>query len=251
MIRTYPGSAYFQNSVNRGLITDKRKFIESGIPDINMTTLSMHDWNRIRRILHFMRYDKSNYGHVINMQVDKCEALLQCPDCGKEFTVTEIPSEVLEASMIFPCPNCLKDRHYATGDYLHEQESTLLEQFESDVSQNQFIDRWALNKMNYHCVVLFGSNRISDVLHSELLKFGIKVFHWKLNIHDNITPEGQSFVQTADDVNKLNADAVIITNYDRLKEIVRHIRNDGYKGQIDFAVNLIFNVEYYLIDKLN
>ena len=251
MIRAFPGSVYFQNSLKRGLISDKKKFIESDIPDINLTTLSSLDWDRIRRILHFMRYDKLNYGRVISVQNDKNEASLQCPDCNNEFNVSEITNEILEAGIIFACPNCQKNRNYTTRGYEYEYETTLIEQIESDISQHQFIDRWVVNKMNYRSVVIFGSNCISDVLCSELLKLGIKIYRWKLDISNNETLGDCNVINTADEVNKLKVDAVIIASYERIREVVRYIRDDGYKGVIDFAVNAIFNIEYYLIDKLD
>jgi len=250
-IRAFPGSIYFKNSLKRGLITDTKKFIESDIPDINMTTLLSHDWNRIIRILRFMRIDKYNYGKVISVQSDKGEALLQCPKCGEEFKITQITNEILDASMIFTCPNCFINRNYTTRDYYYEQETTLKEQLESDMSQNRFINRWIVNKMNYCRVAIFGSNLISDVLYSELLKLGITAYLWQPEVLDNGTLKSRNIILSADEVNKLNIDVVIIANCDRQREIVRYIRNKNYKGIIDFAVNVIFNIEYYKIEKLD
>ncbi|GHV16446.1 hypothetical protein AGMMS49938_16460 [Fibrobacterales bacterium] len=250
-IRVFPGSEYFKNSFKRRLITDTKQFIEANIPDINMTTLSSYDWNRIIRILNFMRIDKYNYGHVISIQSDKGEALLQCPKCNNKFNVSQVTSEILKSSIIFTCPNCHIDRNYTTKDYSFEQEIILKEQLECDKSQNLFIDRWIVSRMNYHRVAIVGSNSISDIFYSELLRFGIEAYQWKLKILDNGIFNERKIIKKDDDVNKLNLDAIIIADYDHYKKIVQYIRDIDYKGIIDFAVNAIFNIEYFIIDKLH
>ena len=248
-IRAFPGSEYFKNSLKRGLICDTKKFIESGIPDINMTTLPSHEWGRIRRILDFMRIDKINHGNVINVQSDKGEASLHCPNCNFVFTVFKITSEIMEASMIFLCPNCHISRSYTTKNYYSEQKAILMEQLLSDMNDNQFIDRWVVNKMNYRSIVIFGSDFISDILYAELLKLGINVYLLKSIIHYDGTLDDRNIVYTWEEADKLNVDAVIIGYFDQLKEKVQYIRDCGYRGLIDFAVNAVFNIEYYLIDK--
>ncbi len=85
-IGTYPGSVYYHNSVERGLIKDKRKFIEDGCPTINMTKLSEQQFQDLQQLVALKETEIWCRGKVISVQEngDSYDAVLQCSHCGYE-----------------------------------------------------------------------------------------------------------------------------------------------------------------------
>lgn len=121
-IETYPGTQIYKNSVARGLITDKRKFIESNAPIINMSKMSDEEFRKVKNLLLLEEFTDSGFnGRVIRIDVDTkapdvfVELELECAHCMKRSIYRRIEKKrVYSNHFKIPCRYCGQRSVYNT-----------------------------------------------------------------------------------------------------------------------------------------
>ncbi len=86
MVGTYPGSGYYNDALERGIITDKKKFITEGCPFINITHMP-DEWYKILTVYTYLKdLEVKNRGKIISVSETGTgiDAVLQCGHCGHQ-----------------------------------------------------------------------------------------------------------------------------------------------------------------------
>lgn len=84
MIGTYPGSGYYEDALKRGVIADKKQFIEQGCPFVNITGMSEKQYRVLEAYVHLKDMEVQNRGKIIRVEEteDGINAVLECKHCG-------------------------------------------------------------------------------------------------------------------------------------------------------------------------
>lgn len=121
MIGAYPGSAYYEHAIKRGLIKDKRRYIELGCPIINLTNLSENKFQALVKFCGFLRREIRNKGEVVSIKKsrDKFDAVLKCRHCGCKNNYSGISAASFESGILkkMVCRECRNYSDYVIGEY--------------------------------------------------------------------------------------------------------------------------------------
>lgn len=128
LIATYPGTEIYKNSVARGLIRDKREFIEKGCPFINMTSLSDDEWGKMRAIIELEEW-RGNVveGKILSIEDTQdgfSDVEMECPDCHAVTKYRRIETMRLYGSLFkIPCRACQQKHLFNTRHFLKVRDS--------------------------------------------------------------------------------------------------------------------------------
>lgn len=97
MISAYPGSTYYQHALKRGIIKDKRKFIEDGCPEINLTNLTEQQFRSIKFLTRIKDMEIHRKGKILSIKESKMggyDLTGECFHCGAVNTYRGIESDI-------------------------------------------------------------------------------------------------------------------------------------------------------------
>ncbi len=188
MIGTYPGSGYYNDALERGIITDKKKFITEGCRFINITHMP-DEWYKILTVYTYLKdLEVKNRGKIISVSETKTgiDAILQCRHCGHQNHYKNIRKKRSgKTGLRLKEMLCRKCHNY--NDYVCD---------ESDYKESWNTPKWLFdwltgeenNKLEknvrerkYRKVAVYGmglaAEGIADLLIKELGKLGVEVVY--------------------------------------------------------------------------
>lgn len=156
MIGVYPGSGYYEHAIKRGLIKDKRKFIEEGCPIINLTTLSDNKFMALRWFASLKSREIQNVGVIISIEKNdkKCiNAIMKCPHCGHEnhYKGISLQAEYLGILKKMMCRKC-----HNYSDYV--------------IDENKVKRKWNTTEWIYDRIVGNTNTKLADWIKNENVK---------------------------------------------------------------------------------
>lgn len=159
MIGAYPGSGYYEHAIKRGIIKDKRKFIEDGCPTINLTQLSENEFQALVMYSNLKRLEIRNKGTVI--QIRGNDAVLKCAHCGHENCYRGISTYAFEQGVLRTM-QCRKCHNYS--DYILDTEKVK--------------EKWNLAEWIYDLLVGNSNNRLAKwVIENEVKTAAVYGMH--------------------------------------------------------------------------
>lgn len=132
-VQTYPGSIFYDHVVSRGLITDKKTFIEKESWNLNITNMCQEDYDAMGDVICLCRLENYNIGKIIEIKYpdeQTAELTTICPYCGhtnyyRNFNRRKLNSGKIEQ---IGCRNCnmmidyiLKPEKYIYDEYISIQ----------------------------------------------------------------------------------------------------------------------------------
>ena len=129
-VQTYPGSIFYDHAVSRGLITDKREFIESENWNLNITNMCQEDYDAMGDVICLCRLENYNIGKIIEtkyLDEQTAELTTMCPYCGHTNVYRKFNRKKLNSGKIeqIGCRNCnmmidyiLKPEKYIYDEYI-------------------------------------------------------------------------------------------------------------------------------------
>lgn len=119
-IGTYPGSAYYEHSIARSLIKDRKKFIQQGCPIINMSQLSDEKFFFMMRYISLIQMKIKNRGKVISLtrEGNGYDAVLQCSHCGHKNHIKGLRLRTVQDGILrtMGCRKCRNFSDYVFGE---------------------------------------------------------------------------------------------------------------------------------------
>lgn len=161
MVGTYPGSAYYENAVKKGILKDKKKFIEDGCPFINITQMSDKQYKILAAFARFKDTEVRNKGKVISaVETDGgVNAELECSHCGyknyyKGIQKTSYQSGILRA---LACRECHNFSDYVFDEDTYKESWNVTKWLYGCLTgkEGQVLQKYMVNH-NYKRVALYG-----------------------------------------------------------------------------------------------
>lgn len=84
-VQIYPGSTYYKNACEKGLIVDKKAFITNGDWHLNITGMSQEDYDAVEDIIRLCRRENYNCGDIIEIKYNSdgnVDFSFRCSYCG-------------------------------------------------------------------------------------------------------------------------------------------------------------------------
>jgi len=129
-IETYPGTQLYKNAVKKGLIKDRKKFIEANCPVINLTQEPDFVFKKMQTIVELAEYHgDETLGEVINIcrNTDNpmfVEANFKCYHCHESNTIQRIlVKRIYSNHFKICCRHCNQKSVYDTRAYLNVRDS--------------------------------------------------------------------------------------------------------------------------------
>lgn len=184
-IETYPGTQLYKNSVARGLIDDKRKFIELNAPIINMSKMSDREFEKVRNLIVLEEFTDSGFaGKVIRIsnaeeETEKfVELEVECAHCGKRNIYKRIERKRIYSNHFkIPCRSCgqrsVYDTRLAMGirdsDYKYKMYFYMLRQIELN-DESHFATFFA----KYDAITIFYDDELGEIALKQVKKVCVK-----------------------------------------------------------------------------
>lgn len=262
-IETYPGTQLYKNAVQRGIIADRKKFIENNCPIINLTKQPEEVFQRMQTIVSVAEYqDREVQGEVIKIEEDfpaqnAVSATLRCHHCHEIQTIRRIPKvRIYSNNFKICCRHCNQKSVYDTRGYLNIRDSefkyklyfTILRQWmraQEEGEATKVIESY-LKSNSIRRIALLFDEELGSILYKALNKVDIEIVY----IIDEYA-ESRYDVITADipiiPVQSLNhmeaVDAVIVAEAFEFKKNKEKILSAGYTGRIISCEDVIFGIE--------
>ena len=150
MIGAYPGSGYYERALRRGIIKDKREFIEKECPPVNLTNFSENKFRGLVMFSTLIRDEIRNKGEVISVDKrsdGKYDAELKCCHCGHVNLYRGISTDIEKAKVLrkMVCRKCRNYSDYVFGAYKEKWDTTQWLYDHIIGKENQNFETWCLN----------------------------------------------------------------------------------------------------------
>lgn len=184
LIGAYPGSVYYDHAVEKGVIKDKRKFIEEGCPFVNITQMSNKWYKALEVYTHLKDLEIKNKGKIISVQEtdNGVNAILQCKHCGYKNDYRGIRKKKIDSGVL-KTMQCRKCHNYS--DYVFNEGK-----YKETWNTTSWLFDWLMEKRNsklesymknhrYDKVAIYGMGLavegLTELLMEELEKINVKV----------------------------------------------------------------------------
>lgn len=213
-VQTYPGSIFYEHALSKGLITDKRAFIEKEEWNLNITGLSQEDYDAMGDVICLCRLENYNIGKIIEIKYtgeNTAELTTLCPYCGHTNIYGNFNRKKLNSGKIeqIGCRNCnmmidyiIKPERYIYDEYIAIP--WFLNRFPIEIPMEFFVS------FSWKKIGIWGMNA-----------FAKKIISCLKNIN------GLEIVYIYDQRIKLNIDYYGVTKYDSIE----------FLPQVDFIIN--------------
>lgn len=184
MVGVYPGSGYYTDAVEQGIIKDKKKFIENGCPFVNITKMTDQQYKILEAYTRFKDREIRNKGKVIHIENahDGINAVLECSHCGYQNLYQGIQKSTIESGVIrsMACRKCHNFNDYVITETMYQESwNTTKWLFDWFVGNENHKLKNYLRRKNYHSVALYGVGlqvrSIVELLIEELNKLDVQV----------------------------------------------------------------------------
>ena len=240
-VQTYPGSIYYENACRTGLIPDRRKFIQAGNWDLNITSLSQEDYSAIGDVIRLCRRENYNRGEVIDYTFpddDHAIFTFRCSYCNSVNTYRNMNRKRFVEGKIkrLGCRHCnmLGDYILDTRKFFYD-EYLAIPWFFDDVTIN--LDEEYFLQRRWKKIGFCGMNAFSKKMIGFLAGFKkVDVIF----IYDyQIRPDFDCSVpQTSDPKFLALADVIINADLAYWTDMEKHIRS-FYNGEIVYMETLL------------
>lgn len=252
-IMLYPGSEYYKDSLERGIIGDKERFIEEGMPVVNFSRMSEFEWSRMRRVIRMTNTDNVFFGRITKVQEEEDVLTLdiRCCHCKKIFTVEQVKKEnrYKGTDMLSLCPHCGRNNRYNFDDFKDIMTHEVMSQWIENQTEGVTVKNW-LNKTRYKRIGLWGNSLLSE-LFAKNINDKVEIVYLSGSNTNRMSAYnylGSHFlIVEPENLNNYEIDALIVTDVSEYVSSVDFIRDSGYVGTIDSLVNFIFDMEYHLV----
>ena len=128
-VQTYPGSIFYNNACEHGLIRDRAEYIREGNWDLNITSLSQENYEAIGDIIRLCRRENYNRGEIIDITYTsetRATFTFRCAWCGQVNTYKGMNRARFEEGKIkrLGCRHC-----NMLGDYVLDTISFMYDEY--------------------------------------------------------------------------------------------------------------------------
>ncbi|HIU05678.1 MAG TPA: B12-binding domain-containing radical SAM protein [Candidatus Coprousia avicola] len=172
----YPGTRYYCEACERGLIKDRARFIEDGMPHINITHMPQPEYEALARIGTLCLLDDSIWGRIARAEAGggAGQAELECPLCGAKFTRSIGRRDAFRGigrqKLEFECPACKRYSVYSFKGTAPAVTDLILRQIEAgqttDGAQQSPLASFCRRNGIRRCAVLGYSRQQAAVVHA-------------------------------------------------------------------------------------
>lgn len=249
-LQLYPGTQYYKMAVERGLIPSEEIFLDSKIPDINISKMDNYEWEKVHRFILLSGIDNVMNGKFqILQQGGHKEIELTCVHCNRSYTI-DYTKKIWER-ITHSCPHCGKKNTYGhniTNNKTFENE--IYKQYVMNSAYGYNLTDWFIKK-EYKNVVLFGSGTNLILLIQELKKTNIFIKGiMDINKSSILKHQNSLFFENIinpDELIKFNdVDAVILATATDYNLYVNYLRDNWWTGKIDSFANAVLGHDYFI-----
>jgi hypothetical protein len=217
MIGAYPGSGYYEEAVEKGIISDKRKFIEEKCPFVNLTQLSEWQYKILTAYTRFKDTEVVNKGTIISIDSHKddllVDAKLKCYHCGTEIVYKNVRKSTIATGKItrLCCRKCHNYSDYVIDENRHREKWNTAEWLFELLQEttNNAIEKFCISK-GYKTVALYGfGGAISEIVMQTLKDSDIKV-EYAIDRNNNTIKNKDIPIYGLNDIFP-SVDAIIVT----------------------------------------
>lgn len=252
-IMLYPGSEYFKNSLERGLLGDKGRFLEEHMPVVNMSKMSDFEWDRMRRVIRMTNTDNVFFGRIedIKEEQEELTVTVRCCHCKKTFPVPHVKREKQFSGrdILTVCPHCGRNNRFNFENFEDIMTHEIMCQWIANQAEGRHCREW-LEQRGYKKIGVWGSSVLAELFVKQLkgdVEFSyitgpntdrMSAYSYLGRNLEIVEPKGTAL---------RDVDALVVTDASEYVRSVDLIRNAGYEGNIDSLVNFVFQMEYHLI----
>lgn len=186
MVGAYPGSEYYNDAVRKGIIKDKKKFIEEGCPFVNITKLSDKKYAVLEAYAYLKDIEIQHRGKIVSMEetADGINAVLECWHCGHRNEFRRIRKKrYVNGILKLKTMSCKKCHNFS--DYVSEGSS-----YKESWNTAKWLLDWLTDKENhkledfmksrkYRKVAIYGmglaAKNLADFFMEELEKIHVEI----------------------------------------------------------------------------
>ena len=249
-LQLYPGTEYYRQAIERGLILDEELFVDSKMPEINISQMNSYEWDKARRFVRLTRIDNVMNGKFeIKSENGEKTLLLTCRRCGANHS--QPFANKIWTQLTHKCPDCGHKTTYAFNEKNNRLfVDEIYKQYALNAAYGYSMSEWFLEK-GYEKVALVGNGYNLILMIEELKKnnkqiVAISDFDLKtIRMYEN-TVFTENIVEI-EDLSKLDGvDVVILCSTIEYARQVALLRQMGYTGRIDSMTNAILNHDYFI-----
>ena len=252
LVTPYPGSLYYEHCLRRGIIKDKREYIEMGCPWVNMSQLSDHEYERLMILISMpadakVAWDSACHGEIIETvptyegDDNRVSMKLKCFHCGKTHVYGNLPKQGIQKAFYMPCRSCGMLSTYGELPSFNYQ---LLSQWMKNEAIGESLSQW-IERHGFTKVVVYGMGELGCTLFSYLKKIGVAVGASDSNegaLVPTFEHTAGTILTSVSEINCLNPDLVIVApSYDKAG-IIKKIRENGFHGRIETLFDICFGI---------
>jgi radical SAM superfamily enzyme YgiQ (UPF0313 family) len=189
-IETYPGTQLYKNAIKRGLITDKKEFIENDCPLINLTKQPDHVFKNMQNIVSLATFNnREMMGEVLGIEryplnSEFSTVTFKCYHCNKISTIKKIYSKRLYSNRFkMSCRHCNQKNVYDTRAYLKMLKQRDLDQLLMFCEKYSYVVCYGAGAYGYSVHQFLKDNNImvkfflvSEPIAENTIKDGIPVY---------------------------------------------------------------------------
>jgi len=259
-IETYPGTQLYKNAVKKGLIADRKKFIEKNCPVINLTKQPEFVFQKMQSIVALAEFhDYEAVGKVINIEQnslnpDFVTAAFKCYHCNEISTIKRISAKRIYSNHFkICCRHCNQKSVYDTRAYFNIRDSdfkykmyfTLLRQWMTSQKWNEGVFENYFKANDITTGAIFFEEEFGPIFYEEIEKMDIEI----LFIIDQEADNRYQPIVKNIPIIKLDGlekrekvDVVIVTEIFDFKKKRQELISAGYKGRIVSLEDIIFGI---------
>jgi radical SAM superfamily enzyme YgiQ (UPF0313 family) len=251
IVTPYPGSRYYHNCVHRGIIRDKKEYIELGTPWVNMSKLSDWEFERIIQLISLppeakIAWDFSCHSEIVEVipnyknNPGRVSMQLKCWHCGEIHTYGNLPKQ-LTRYFYMPCRNCGGLSTYGEPvDY----NIPVLQQLVKNHTQGISIKDYFFDG-GYKNVVIYGLGYLGTTLYKLLENSGLQLYATDRN--PDRKSDCYAYMKRANFIAPTALadypiDVLIVTPTYGYNDIIKYLKNNGYTGKCESLFNMVFGL---------
>jgi DNA-directed RNA polymerase subunit RPC12/RpoP len=234
LVTPYPGSHYYDNCVKRGIIKDKREYIEQGCPWVNMSKMTDYEFNRLATLIALppdvkITWDFACHGEIIETipnykgRAGIVSMELKCFHCGAVNTYGNLPVEDVSHYFYMHCRNCGLLSTYGIPPSFND---ALAEQLVKNEAQGNRLADW-IKENGFERVTVYGASVLNELLYQYLESF-------------NLAAGGINI--SAENIRRANADLVLLTSPQMKNHLAADLRENGCDCHIETLFDVVFGI---------
>lgn len=252
IVTPYPGSLYYQHCVERGIIRNKREYIELACPWVNMSHLSDFEFERLITLISLppnakIAWDFACHSEIVEIipnykeKPDCISMKLKCYHCGEVHTYGNLPISQVQGAFYMPCRACGMLSTY--GAYPNMNYAVICQWSKNEINNVKLSD-W-LEKRKIKRLALYGLGDLGVVLYKYLEKLDIEIY--VTDKSESAKTPAYTYMKRAifvdvNDLSAFNLDLVLIAPSYGKTEIQSFLEEQGYTGKSETLFDIVFGV---------